>query len=58
MICTIAKTNVRTQKYKSILNMGVSKVLYMYIINLIIMAFNIIIKKHQNMLNINDMKSM
>ena len=38
--------------------MGVSQILYMYVTNLIILAFNIIIKKHQNMLKINDMKSM
>ena len=48
MIYTIAKT-WREQKYGSILNMGVSNT-NMYVISLIIMAFNIIINKHQNML--------
>ena len=38
------------------MNMGVSQILHMYIINLIIMAFNIIIMKNQNMLKMNNMK--
>jgi len=37
--------------------MGVSQILIMYITNLIIVTFNIIIKKHQNMLK-SIMKSM
>ena len=36
--------------------MGVSQILIMYITSLNIMAFNILIMKHQNMLKMNNMK--
>ena len=37
--------------------MGVSQLLYMYITNLAFMAFNIIIMKYQNMLEMNNIKT-
>ena len=55
MIHTIVKLKWE-HKSSSPINMGVSQILIMYIANLIIMAFNIIIKKHQNMLKMNNMK--
>jgi len=37
--------------------MGVSQLLYMHVTSLIIMAFNIMNMKKQNMLKINNMKA-
>ena len=39
------------------MNIGVSQTLHMYITSLIIMAFNIITMKNQNMLKINNIKA-
>ena len=38
-------------------NMSVSQILHMYITSLIIMTFDIIIMKNQNMLKINNIKA-
>ena len=56
MIYMIAKPNMRTQRYKSISNMGVSNTNHACH-RTIIMAFIILIMKQQNMLNMNKMKA-
>jgi len=56
MIHTIAKLK-REHKIWIHMSMGVSQILHIYITNLIITTFNIIIIKYQNMLKINNMKA-